>query len=178
MVSEEYAAVERNLITRMEAVRPEILEAALIGNAKKRGDTIEQLITGQCVDHELGDIIQPLGIGAELVIDVKTKLLNRASAPKAYNVDKFLRLLAQTNSVFAFFMIGIDTEQRTVSGRLLTVLDDTLRNSTVVQHHWAGRGSRGVTQLSGNFGRALSPNYHSSICIESAKSFLKGLINR
>lgn len=176
VLSEEYAAAERDLIGRMEAAKPDILAAALIDNVNIRGNAIEQLITGDGNAHELGDVVLPLGRGAKLVIDVKTKLLDRASAPKAYNVDKLLRLLAQPGSVLAFFMIGIDTARGEVSGRLLTVLDDALRNSTVVQHHWAGRGSRGVTQLSGNFGRALSPDYHPSISIEEAQSFLSGLI--
>lgn len=176
VLSEEYAAAERDLIGRMEAAKPDILAAALIDNVNIRGNAIEQLITGDGNAHELGDVVLPLGRGAELVIDVKTKLLDRASAPKAYNVDKLLRLLAQPGSVLAFFMIGVDTARGEVSGRLLTVLDDALRNSTVVQHHWAGRGSRGVTQLSGNFGRALSPDYHPSISIEEAQSFLSGLI--
>lgn len=176
VLSEEYAAAERDLIGRMEAAKPDILAAALIDNVNIRGNAIEQLITGDGNAHELGDVVLPLGRGAELVIDVKTKLLDRASAPKAYNVDKLLRLLAQPGSVLAFFMIGVDTARGEVSGRLLTVLDDALRNSTVVQHHWAGRGSRGVTQLSGNFGRALTPDYHPSISIEEAQSFLSGLI--
>lgn len=174
--SEEYAAAERDLTARLEAAKPHILTAALIDNVNIRGNAIEQFITGKGNAHELGDVVLPMG-GGELVIDVKTKLLDRASAPKAYNVDKLLRLLAQPGSVLAFFMIGVDVARGDVSGRLLTVLDDALRNSTVVQHHWAGRGSRGVTQLSGNFGQALSPDYQPSIDVEGAQGFLKGLID-
>ncbi len=177
MLSQEYAAAEHDLISRMEAAKSDILAAALIDNVQIRGNTIEQLITGSDNTHELGDVLLPLGRGGELVIDVKTKLLDRASAPKAYNVDKFLRLLSQPGSVLAFFMIGVDTAQKEVHGRLLTVLDDVLRNSTVVQPHWAGRGSRGATQLSGNFGKVLSSDYHSSIDIKDAQFFLSRLIN-
>lgn len=175
VLSEEYAAAERDLVTRMEAARPDILGAAQIDNVNIRGNAIEQLITGEGNTHELGDVVLPLGNG-ELVIDVKTKLLDRASAPKAYNVDKLLRLLAHPGSVLAFFMIGVDGDRGEVSGRLLTILDDALRNSTVVRHHWAGRGSRGVTQLSGNFGQALSPDYQPSIDLNGSESFLKELI--
>ena len=173
--SKEYAEAERNLIGRIEAAKPKILEKALINNVNIRGNAIEQLITGMGNAHELGDMVLPLGKGATLFIDVKTKLLDRASAPKAYNVDKFLRLLAQPGSVFAFFMIGVDIARGEVSGRLLTVLDDALRNLTDVQHHWAGRGSRGVTQLSRNFGKVLLPSYHPSISIKDAQSFLSVL---
>lgn len=175
--SPEYAEVEHDLAARMVAAKADILAAAQIDNVNIRGNAIEQLITGDGNAHELGDIVLPLGEGGELVVDVKTKLLDRASAPKAYNVDKVLRLLAQPGSVLAFFMIGVDTARGEVSGRLLTVLDDALRNSTVVQHHWAGRGSRGVTQLSGNFGQALSPGYQPSINVNQAQSFLSGLLD-
>lgn len=174
--SEEYATAERDLKARMDAARHDILAAAQIDNVNIRGNAIEQLITGEGNAHELGDVVMPFGTG-ELVIDVKTKLLDRASAPKAYNVDKVLRLLAQPGSVLAFFMIGVDVAREEVSGRLLTVLDDALRSSTVVQHHWAGRGSRGVTQLSGNFGRAISSGYQPTIDGDSARQFLSQLVD-
>ena len=174
--SAEYIEAERDLVARMEAARSDILTAAQIDNVNIRGNAIEQLITGEDKAHELGDFVRPLAEG-ELVIDVKTKLLDRASAPKAYNVDKMLRLLAQPGSVLAFFMIGIDTEKGRVTGRLLTVLDDALRNSTVVQHHWAGRGSRGVTQLSGLFGQSLSGTFKPMISEDAARIFLQRLID-
>lgn len=175
--SPEFAEAEHDLAARMAAAKADILAAAQIDNVNIRGNTIEQLITGEGNAHELGDVVLPLGAGGELVIDVKTKLLDRASAPKAYNVDKVLRLLVKPGSVLAFFMIGVDTARGEVSGRLLTVLDDALRNSTVVQHHWAGRGSRGVTQLSGKFGEALSADYRPSINDEQAQSFLRSLLD-
>lgn len=174
--SDEFMAVERELTSLMGAARQDIIAAAQIDNVNIRGNAIEQIITGERNDHELGDVVLPLGNG-ELVIDVKTKLLDRASAPKAYNVDKVLRLLAQPGSVLAFFMVGVDVSRGEVSGRLLTVLDDALRRSTVVQHHWAGRGSRGVTQLSGNFGKALAPDYQASINEDDALCFLRGLVD-
>lgn len=173
--SEEYAMAERCLSARLDAERTQILAASRIDNVNQRGNKIEHLITGKENTHGLGDIVFPM-IGGNLVIDIKTKLLDRVSAPKAYNVDKMLKLLAQPDSVLAFFIIGVDVSGERVSGRLLTVLDDALRKSTVVQHHWAGRGSRGVTQLSGNFGQTLSPTYQSTINIEDAQSFLQRLI--
>jgi hypothetical protein len=176
MVSQEFRDAESNLIARMDAAKADILSAAQIDNVNIRGNVIEQLITGDGNAHELGDVTIPLGAG-DLVIDLKTKLLDRASAPKAYNVDKLLRLLSKPGSVFAFFMIGVDVGQGEVSGRLLTVLDDHLRKATVVQHHWAGRGSRGVTQLSGNFGQALSASYKPAISPESAQTFLRDLVD-
>jgi hypothetical protein len=176
IVSLEFAAAERDLLTKMREVTRDILAAAAIDNVNIRGNAIEQLLTGAGNAHELGDIIRPLN-GGELVIDVKTKLLDRASAPKAYNVDKLLRLLAQPGSVLAFFMVGVDTEHGRVSGRLLTVFDRAILSATAVQHHWAGRGSRGVTQLSGRFHDALEDGYQPSIDESAARQFLQRLLD-
>jgi hypothetical protein len=176
MISPEFAAAESDLLMKMGAVTRDILAAAAIDNVNIRGNAIEQLLTGAGNAHELGDIVRPLN-GGELVIDVKTKLLDRASAPKAYNVDKLLRLLAQPGSVLAFFMVGVDAERGSVSGRLLTVFDNAILSATVVQHHWAGRGSRGVTQLSGRFHAALGDDYQPSIDTGAARRFLQDLLD-
>ena len=176
IISPEFAAAESDLLIRMHGVTRDILAAAAIDNVNIRGNAIEQLLTGAGNAHELGDIIRPLN-GGELVIDVKTKLLDRASAPKAYNVDKLLRLLAQPGSVLAFFMVGVDTERGSVSGRLLAVFDRSILSATAVQHHWAGRGSRGVTQLSGRFHAALEDGYQPSIDEGSARQFLRRLLD-
>lgn len=173
--SESYMSVEQKLIAQIDLKKSEILAASKIDNVNIRGNVIEQLITGGRNAHELGDLVESLD-GRKLVIDIKTKLLDRASSPKAYNVDKMLRLLAQPTSIFAFFMVGVNMSQGEVTGRLLTVLDDALRKYTVVQHHWAGRGSRGVTQFTGRFGQAFSSNYCPKIDIESSQNFLVDLI--
>jgi hypothetical protein len=172
---EQFQQAERELCQLLDAHRESVLRAARIDNVNLRGNAIEQLLTGAGNAHELGDMVRPIG-GGQAVIDIKTKLLDRASAPKAYNIDKMLRLLAQPGSVLAFFMIAVDTGNETVSGRLLPVLESGLLDSTGVQHHWAGRTSRGVTQLSGQFGRASGPNYHPSVDLQRARSFLEQLL--
>lgn len=111
--SETFKSVEAELTGIIQSKSADIIRAALsdINNVNRRGNAIEQLITATGNAHELGDLIRPLSDG-ELVIDIKTKLLNRASAPKAYNVDKMLRFLSNPGSVFAFFMIGVDTQRK------------------------------------------------------------------
>lgn len=175
LASQEFKMVGDELISRIQSKSSEIIQAALLDNVNLRGNSIEQMITEAGNAHELGDLVRPLD-GGELVIDIKTKLLDRASAPKAYNVDKMLRFLAQPGSVFAFFMIGVDTKQRKVSGKLLPVLEASLLETTVVQHHWAGRGSRGVTQLSGPFGDAFAPEYVPKVEESGAQAFLRHLM--
>jgi hypothetical protein len=174
--SKDFNAIENELISIIQSKSDEIIRASLLDNVNLRGNAIEQIITTAGNAHELGDLMRPLPDG-KLVIDIKTKLLDRASAPKAYNVDKTLRFLSEHGSVFAFFMIGVDAANAQVSGRLLPVLEKSLLASTVVQHHWAGRGSRGVTQLSGPFGNALDANYVPTVDEGSAQRFLQGLID-
>lgn len=114
--------------------------------------------------------------GGPLVIDIKTKLVDRASAPKAYNVDKALAFLAEPGSVLAFLMVGVDIHAATVSARLLPVLESSLLDATAIQHHWAGRSSRGVTQLSGRFHRASEHGYDPKVEIDRAQAFLEELL--
>lgn len=175
LISSQFFDVERDLCARLEAQRAAILDAAQIDNVNLRGNAIEQLLTGTGNAHELGDFVCPLGDG-RLVVDIKTKLMDRASAPKAYNVDKALKFLAEPGSVFAFFMVAVDTHAGTATGRLLPILETSLLAVTGVQHHWAGRTSRGVTQLSGQFGRAAAPDYQPSVDLEGARSFLGELL--
>ena len=155
----------------------EILEAAAVENVNLRGNRIERLVSGGANKHDLGDLRRALDNG-ELGIDIKTKLSDRASAPKAYNIDKMLAFLAEVGSVFAFLVIGVDVHAKTVVARLLPVLDEVLLTATGIQHHWAGRGSRGVTQLSGQFGRVLDSGYEPSIDTAKAQNFLRDLLNR
>jgi len=169
-------AVEAELKMLVENSRDAIMQASLVDNVNLRGNAIEQLLTNGYNAHDLGDIERTLGVGRALVIDIKTKLLDRASAPKAYNVDKMLSFLAEPGSVFAFLMIGISVSTGTVTARLLPVLEDALLDATGIQHHWAGRVSRGVTQLSGRFGRAAMPDYQPRVDVVRAKAFLNQLL--
>jgi hypothetical protein len=175
LTAPQFLEAERELRTLLERHQDAILRAAQIDNVNLRGNAIEQLLTGVGNAHELGDLIRPLGDG-QLLVDIKTKLLDRASAPKAYNIDKMLKFLAAPDSVFAFFMVAVDTQAGVVSGRLLPILESALLEVTGVQHHWAGRASRGVTQLSGQFGRASAPSYQPTINVDRARSFLETLL--
>jgi len=109
MRAHAYQGVETNLSTLVEKRRVSILQAASIDNVNLRGNAIEQILTGEANVHELGDLVRDLDQG-RLVIDIKTKLIDRASAPKAYNIDKFLTFLAEAGSVFAFFMVAASVE--------------------------------------------------------------------
>lgn len=176
LANANFKNIETELVGQVKALEDEILKAASVDNVNLRGNAIEQLLTGDRNAHELGDLEYNIGGGKRLVIDIKTKLIDRASAPKAYNIDKMLSFLAEPGSVFAFLMIGVSQSEQKVSARLLPIFDITLLEATGVQHHWAGRTSRGVTQLSGRFSRASAADYESSIDAAQSESFLKMLV--
>lgn len=105
---------------RCNKCRNEILVASHIENTNIRGRLIEALITSD--DEERKELIKNLqdmenalpsydtknGLGdyyvefkdADTYTDIKTKVIYLNSNPKAYNVDKFLKQMADTRSVF------------------------------------------------------------------------------
>lgn len=166
--------VEGELKNLVDAQREAILRAAQLENVNLRGNRIEQLLTGTSNAHDLGDIQRTIGAGV-LAIDIKTKLLDRSSAPKAYNIDKMLAFLAEPGSVFAFYLIGVDTRAETVEAKLLPIFESTILSATVVQHHWAGRSSRGVTQLSGGLASVFGQR-KPEVDVLRAKAFIEGLL--
>ncbi|MBN2023185.1 MAG: hypothetical protein JW809_10385 [Pirellulales bacterium] len=173
--SPEYLEFERELSSIVETRRDAILQAAQNKNGKERGDQIERIITEAENLHSLEDLARDLASGTKLRIDIKTKLLDRASNPKAYNIDKALRLLAKGNTVFCFFFVGIDRGR--VLTRLVPVLDCTILSATRVQPHWAGRDSRGVTQLTGDLTHIFEPSYRGLVDVAKAEAFLSRLID-
>jgi len=128
--------------------------------------------------HRLDDLIFDLGFDRKLIVDIKTKLLNRASAPKAYNIDKMLSLLAEPGNVFCFFFIGLDANRGVVHARMVSLFDPVILKATRILHHWAGRGSRGVTQLTGNIAQVFADDYQPSVDVAGSQSLLRALIER
>jgi len=49
--------------------------------------------------------------------------------------------------------------------------------ATRIQFHWAGRNSRGVTQLTRDLATLFSPEFEENIDQDAAVAFLKDLIN-
>jgi hypothetical protein len=146
--SQEFRKIENDLKRQVVQKKREILQAAQIDNVNLRGNAIERILTESTNQHELGDLQVNLTDGP-LLIDIKTKLVDRASAPKAYNIDKMLTFLATPGSVFALLLVRVNIAASSVTATLSPVLEESVLSATRIQHHWAGRASRGVTQLSG-----------------------------
>lgn len=172
------AEIEHELTAIIQRRRDELLMAARLDNVNIRGNTIEQLITGELNGHRLDDLTYDLPGDATLIVDIKTKLLDRASAPKAYNVDKMLRTLSHPGSIFCFYFIGIDAGRGAIRSHIVSIFDPVVLSATRIQTHWAGRELRGVTQLTGNVSDIFEPHYRPSVDVQRAKALLTQLIER
>lgn len=197
--SEGYKALLEDLRKRCEKVKDAILVASHIDNVNIRGRLIEVLITsnqeernqlltnlGQ-IEHllptydtknDLGDYARSFE-NSDTYTDIKTKILYLDSNPKAYNVDKFLKCMSKDKSVFMFFFVGID-ETGIVNTVLASVFHDKLQETTLLQHHWAGKGTRGVAQFNGKtINELLKENpFENRINEGESKRFLKELLER
>ena len=111
--------------------------------------------------------------------DIKTKVIYLNSNPKAYNVDKFLKQMSDSRSIFLFFFIGVD-ENSIFKTLLCSVYHGKLIDNTILQFHWAGRNTRGVAQFNGiAIDEMLKENsFKNHIDEQKAISFLEDLLKR
>ena len=172
----DYVDVKKELNKLVVEKTGAILRHAAVDNVNIRGNLIEQEITGGVNMHDLGDLVRPLGGGTVLHIEIKTKLMDRASAPKAYNVDKALDALSDGRTAIAFCFVGVDLGRQAVCSSVVSIFDMTVLSATRVQFHWAGRNSRGVTQLTGNLAALFHADYQESVDVEQARAFLEELL--
>lgn len=195
--SESLQVLNQDLNDRCNKCRDAILVASHIENVNLRGRLIEFLITVDdalrdrisailrdreqllpefSTHDDLGDYIRVFDNG-KTYTDIKTKILYLDSAPKAYNVDKFLEKMAESDSSFFFFLIGID-EHGVFNTALCSVYHDDLIDVSVVQHHWAGRATRGVVQLNGKVLNQIlnDKGFVNSIDQKKATDYLKSLL--
>jgi len=154
-----------------------IIEAGRIDNVNQRGNTIEQIITDAGNFHGLQDISFTLTIGTTVLVDVKTKIITLTSCPKGYNIDKILASLAAGDTVFSFFFVGLDLAAETIVTCLVSILDETILGATKIQFHWAGRNSRGVTQLTGGLTPIFDKGFRETINVPEAQAFLQKLLD-
>ena len=197
--SADFSVLEDDLNERCNKSRKEILIASHIENTNIRGRLIESLITSN--DEERQHIINNLhnleaalpsydtknGLGdyyrefnnGDTYTDIKTKVIYLNSNPKAYNVDKFLKQMADSRSIFLFFFIGVD-ENSIFKTLLCSVYHEKLIDNTILQFHWAGRNTRGAAQFNGIAIDEMlkETNFTNIICVDKAKAFLKQLLDR
>lgn len=197
--SDNFTKLENDLNERCKKCAEEILIASHIENINIRGRLIESLITAtdeqrSRIIANLKDMEQALptydtknGLGdyyvefdnGDTYTDIKTKIVYLGSNPKAYNIDKFLRQMADTKSVFLFFFIGID-ESSIFKTLLCSVYHGKLIENTILQFHWAGRSTRGVAQFNGSAIDEMlrEPHFANNIEAEKCRIFLRNLLDR
>ena len=202
MASSDFATLREDLEGRVHVQEESIFAASRIDNVNIRGRLIEYLITKAfdkdlitdlrrieeneptlLTHNDLGDYHREFfheddTNTVDSYTDIKTKVIYLGSNPKAYNIDKFLECMAKSNTVFLFFFVGID-ENSIASTKLCPVYDKELIDATICQFHWAGRNSRGVTQLKGeSINVILGEDYSVSIDKTKAESFVSDLLNK
>lgn len=192
----ESVRLKTELDETVERFKTEILLAALIENVNVRGRVIEYLIAGEdeslrlrlCLALKAGDRGIPqfktenaLGDyhrrfdAFDTETDVKTKIMILNSNPKAYNLDKMLEFLSQDRSVFMFYFVGVDPG-KIVNTVLVSMFQRKLLKSTIVLRHWAGRNSRGVTQIEGGAINELINTPDSTLNQDEAVVFLRRIV--
>lgn len=175
--SDDYKKLEDKFNEKIQRLKWKILEASEDQNINTRGNGIEQILTHGINEHRTEDIVYEVSNQVRVLIDIKTKLAHLNSSPKAFNIDKTLKILSKNDQIFCFLILVINVERQNIESRLIPILANEFINMLRVQHHWAGRNSRGVTQISGNINALVDKRNSLSFHIESAKSYLKGLLD-
>ncbi|HEY3325205.1 MAG TPA: hypothetical protein VGP72_32430 [Planctomycetota bacterium] len=174
----EYKKIKNELADLVRQNTSKILSIAALENVNMRGNQIEQVITGARNAHRLGDMQRLFSDGTTIEIEIKTKLRDRSSAPKAYNIDKLLETLALGKTVPVFGFIGIEVSAKRVTFQTASFFDQSILAATQIQTHWAGRSSRGVTQLTGSFSQVFEPSFQEHIDVSGSVAFLEKLLAR
>ena len=139
---------------------------------------LEAALPSYDTKNGLGDYYREFNNG-DTYTDIKTKVIYLNSNPKAYNVDKFLKQMSDSRSIFLFFFIGVD-ENSIFKTLLCSVYHGKLIDNTILQFHWAGRNTRGVAQFNGiAIDEMLKENsFKNHIDEQKAISFLEDLLKR
>lgn len=197
--SKQFNVLEEDLNERCNKCRKEILIASHIENTNIRGRLIESLITSDDVERQqiinnlhnleaalpsydtkngLGDYYREFDNG-DTYTDIKTKVIYLNSNPKAYNIDKFLKQMADSKSVFLFFFIGVN-EESIFKTLLCSVYHGKLIDNTILQFHWAGRNTRGAAQFNGTAIDEMlnEQSFVNDIDTTKSETFLQELLNR
>lgn len=170
----EVKAILEKLNRQTIEKRGEIIEASKIDNVNIRGNKIEKIITGASSDHGLGDL--SFDGRLKVNIDIKSKLSDRQSSPKAYNIDKFLDTLLKPSSVLLLYILVIDVNNNMIHSALVSPLHPMVINASRIQHHWAGRDTRGVIQFSGEIAKVIDEDDPLKISRKEASLFLNLLV--
>lgn len=197
MISEAYGELKADLDNKTLLAEADIrlIEKQYSHDVKLRGNLVEYFITSTdekkkavlrkkiekqeviedvTVDNGLGDYSVNID-GYEIETDIKSKVTKLNSAPKGYNVDKILEFLSDPKSVYLLYIVAMNGEEKPMT-ELSSIFQDQILDKTRIQHHWAGRNSRGVAQFDGHSLEYFVNDRNVRIEIEKAKKFLRELL--
>lgn len=177
-IKPEMRRIQTKLDKRVDQRREEILGIARqdSSNVNLRGNRIEQIITKDVNQHGFDDIQFKLRDGRRVLIDIKTSLAGKSSNPKHYNVDKMLEALSDGRTLSYTYFVHINAVTEQINTFLIHSLDETILDHTRIQFHWAGRDSRGVTQLDAGISTLLSGKWEERPNVERALRYIDSLI--
>ena len=194
--SDEYLILKNELDRKVKDNSIFIHLASVIPNVNVRGRLIEYLISGK--DAKILENLKNALVNEKTSLpefktndglgdykrkfdnyytetDIKTKLMYLKSNPKAYNIDKLLCFLSIPKSVFLFYFIDIQIN-KSLDTYLISIFDERIIKNTIIQSHWAGRNTRGVTQLKGKVINDIIKSPENILNIDNSKIFIDKLI--
>jgi len=183
MNSVYYKNLIKELDEKVKINHDKIIELSKIDNVNLRGRAIEDLISNQnstsidlTTSNDLSDYDKSYP-GFNVAIDIKSKMLDKQSSPKGYNVDKLLNFLSDETSVYFTYIIAIQDDE--IFTKLVPMFNDDIMSTTKIVNHWSGVNSRGTAQYNGDTIAELSKKDIdvSSISLENSLTFLKSLID-
>lgn len=170
---------------RVRRHREEILAAVRRDrdNVNIRGNAIEQLVTEGINRHGFADLefelTDPLNRARplRLLIDIKTHIAHRSANPKHYNIGGLLEQLSDGRTLTYIYVIYLDPEEGSVRTHLINNFDPHIIKHTRTQFHWAGRDSRGTTQLDSGLEEKYAREWEAVPDEKTALQFVHELID-
>lgn len=197
MESDAYQVLKQDLDGRTASVAMALqtIEKKYGNNVNLRGRLVEYFIVSDDWKHKkeiyikiqndemIDDLITEDGLGDyskridsyDIETDIKSKLDKLNSAPKGYNVNKFLEFLSAPQSIYLLYIVVMRGKESPLT-ELASVFQKQILDKTKIQKHWAGRNSRGVAQFDGNSLEYFVEDEKKIIEIEKAKKYLEGLL--
>lgn len=196
--SDTYSKLKSDLDEKTRAAESDIqlIEMHYSHDVKLRGNLVEYFIKSSDEKHKKelrekiknNEVIDDLTVenrlgdysvkkdGYSIETDIKSKVTKLSSAPKGYNVDKLLEFLSDPTSIYLLYIVAMNGKDKPLT-ELTSIFQEQILDKTRIQHHWAGRNSRGVAQFEGHSLEYFIEDDNVRIEIEKARSFLKRLLD-
>lgn len=198
ILSNTYSELKADLDEKTKSAEADIqlIEMHYSHDVKLRGNLVEYFIKSSDEKHkkelrkkiENNEVIEDLTVenglgdysvkkdGYSIETDIKSKVTKLSSAPKGYNVDKLLEFLSDPTSIYLLYIVAMNGKDKPLT-ELTSIFQEQILDKTRIQHHWAGRNSRGVAQFEGQSLEYFVDDDNIRIEIEKAKSFLRKLLD-